>query len=549
MATPGGKDREEPRARRRAAPSGLPFDALFTLFIENVRDYAIFIIDPRGCALTWNAGVQRMLGYAESEFLGLDVRRIFRVSDAHQAEREMARAAATGRSEDERWHVRKDGTEIWVTGVLTALRDSAGRLRGYAKIMRDSTADRHAALERDELLRRELAARGQAEQANRMKDEFLAMVSHELRTPLNAILGWARMLRTGELDEARRDRAVETIERNARAQSQLVGDLLDISRIVTGKLQLDVGPVSIQQLLRAAVESVDHAADAKDIRLSVAISGEPAPVEGDPARLTQVVLNLLSNAIKFTPSGGRVDVHLHRREDDVELTVCDTGQGMRPDELPQVFTRFHQAATGRRPAGGLGLGLAIARHIVEAHGGTIEARSEGPGRGACFVVRLPQARGLTMPAAALRESEDLTLVVRPRILAGKSALVVEDQIDSLELIGSLLEHCGMRVRTATSVGGALDAIARQETALDLIVSDIALDDQADGCELMRTVRSRPGPIGRVPAIAVSAHASRDDRMRALAAGYELHLAKPVEPVDLIKAAATLLETHGASDDR
>jgi PAS domain S-box-containing protein len=361
---------------------------LFTLFIDNVRDYAVFIIDPRGCALTWNAGVQRMLGYEETEFLGLDVRRIFRVGEAQQAEREMARAAATGRAEDERWHVRKDGTEIWVTGVLTALRDSAGRLRGYAKIMRDSTADRHAALERDELLRRELAARSQAEQANRMKDEFLAMVSHELRTPLNAILGWARMLRSGELDESRTDRAIETIERNARAQSQLVGDLLDISRIVTGKLQLDVGPVSVQPLLRAAVESIDHAAQAKDIQLSVAITGEPAPVEGDAARLTQVVLNLLSNAIKFTPRGGRVDVHLHRREDEVELTVCDTGQGIAPEDLLQIFGRFHQAVAGRRPAGGLGLGLAIARHIVEAHGGTIEA-GNSPLGGLRVRARLP----------------------------------------------------------------------------------------------------------------------------------------------------------------
>jgi PAS domain S-box-containing protein len=508
------------------------------LFIENVREYAIFLMDRQGHALSWNAGVERMLGYREDEFVGLDVRRLFRAAERDAAAAEMATAAAAGRSEDQRWHVRKDGAEIWVTGVLTALRDAGGRLRGFAKIMHDTSAQRHAALERDDLLRRELVARGQAEEANRMKDEFLAMVSHELRTPLNAILGWARMLGAGELDAARTQRAVETIERNARAQSQLVADLLDISRVVTGKLQLDVEPVSIQEILKTAVESMHHAVAAKQLSLSVTMTGEPAPVEGDAARLTQVILNLLSNAIKFTPAGGVIELRLDRRQDDVELTVRDTGQGIAADELPHIFTRFHQAAPGRRSSGGLGLGLTIAQHIVQAHGGTIEARSDGDGRGATFVVRLPQARGITTGAESPAVSDSTHGMACPPELRGKVALVVEDQLDSQELVVSLLSHCGMRVRTATSVDGALGVLDAQP--VDVIVSDIALVGEADGCELMRTVRTRSGPLGRVPAVAVSAHASRDDRMRALDAGYEFHLAKPLEPADLIKAVAALL---------
>ena len=538
MAKNDGTGSAQSRSRRRRARSAPRLQELFDLFIENVREYAIFLMDRQGRALSWNAGVERMLGYREDEFLGLDVRRLFRADEQDAANAEMATAAATGRSEDERWHVRKDGGEIWVTGVLTALRDAGGRLRGFAKIMHDTTAQRHAALERDDLLRRELFARDQAEEANRMKDEFLAMVSHELRTPLNAILGWARMLGAGELDAARTQRAVETIERNARAQSQLVADLLDISRVVTGKLQLDVGPVSIQEILKTAVESVHHAVAAKQLSLSLTVTGEPAPVEGDAARLTQVIFNLLSNAIKFTPAGGVIELRLDRRQDDVELTVRDTGQGIAAEELPHIFTRFHQAGPGRRSSGGLGLGLTIVQHIVQAHGGTIEARSDGEGRGATFLVRLPQARGITTGAEPPAVSGGTHGMACPPELQGKVALVVEDQIDSQELLVSLLSHCGMRVRTATSVDGALGVLDAQP--VDVIVSDIALVGEADGCELMRTVRTRSGSLGRVPAVAVSAHASRDDRMRALKAGYELHLAKPLEPADLIKAVAALL---------
>jgi len=364
---------------------------LFHLLIENVKDYAIFIVDPAGRALTWNAGVKRMLGYNEKEFVGLAFEVLFRDDERHAASVEMQRAADAGRSLDERWHVRKDGSELWVSGVLTALYDPDGSLRGYAKIMRDATTQRRAALEREKLMQRELAAREQAERANRMKDYFIAMVSHELRTPLNAILGSARLLATNELDEASERRAVERIERNARLQSKLVEDLIDLARIAAGKLRLDRRPVMVEHIVKSAVESVHHATVAKGVTISMTGSADTVPVDGDPARLEQVMLNLLSNAVKFTPSGGNVDVVVRRRDDGMEVTVRDSGQGISPEELPHLFDRFHQGSSARQTSGGLGLGLTIARQIVEAHGGSIEAHSEGEGTGATFVVRLPHA--------------------------------------------------------------------------------------------------------------------------------------------------------------
>ena len=513
---------------------------LFHLLIENVRDYAIFILDTDGCAVTWNAGVKRLLGYDEDEFVGLHFRRLFRPDEQDGAGREMEKATSAGRSDDERWHVRKDGSELWITGVLTALRDPAGKLRGFAKIMRDTTAQRQAALEREDLLRRELSAREQAERANRAKDEFLATVSHELRTPLNAILGWARMLATDHLDAAQTKRAIATIERNAKSQAQLVADLLDVSRIVTGKLQLNLQPISLQQVTQAAVESMHHAAAAKEITLSMSTGGTPAPIEGDAARLHQVILNLLSNAIKFTPSGGAISVSIDRDEEHVELIVRDTGQGISPDALAHIFDRFEQAGSRQTPTSGLGLGLTIARHIVEAHRGSIEARSEGEGKGATFVVRLPKVAGVP---------ESMEPVIAPAVpqiecppeLHGKAALVVEDQPDSQELAAFVLGHCGMRVLTADSAKGALQILDREP--VDVIVSDIRLSGEGDGFELIQAVRAHPEPYGRVPAIVVSAHANSDDQARALAAGYELHVAKPVEPSELVTAVAALLRSR------
>jgi PAS domain S-box-containing protein len=544
MADLPANARSPSRVRRRRRQSVADLEELFHLLIENVRDYAIFILAPDGRALTWNAGVERMLGYAEQNFIGLEFGRLFRPAEREAATEEMKKAASTGRSDDERWHVRKDGGELWITGVLTALRDPVGNLRGYVKIMRDTTAQRHAELEREDLLRRELVAREQAERANRIKDEFLAIVSHELRTPLNAILGWARMLADGQLDARRAKRALETIERNARAQAQLVADLLDVSRVATGKLQLNLQPVSLQDLMKATYDSVHHAANAKDVRISMSTKGDPAPIEGDPERLQQVLLNLLGNAIKFTPSGGSIELQLERRERDIELRVRDTGQGIAADVLPRVFDRFQQGANGGAHAGGLGLGLTIARHIVEAHLGSIEAYSDGEGKGATFIVRLPQAFGLSSIAdPSIAKSPRLEIEGFPE-LHGRGALVVEDQPDSQELAAFILSRCGLRVFTADSVERALALL--REHPVDIIVSDIRLAGDGDGFELIRAVRAQPDPVGHVPAIVVSAHANVDDQTRALEAGYELHVSKPVEPAELIAAVSSLLRKADAS---
>ena len=535
-----GRGSGQTRSRRRRAEAVADLSELFHLLTENVRDYAIFILDTNGCAVTWNVGVKRLLGYDEYEFVGLHFQRLFRPDEQEGAQREMEKATSGGRSDDERWHVRKDGSELWIAGVLTALRDPDGKLRGFAKIMRDTTAQRQAALEREDLLRRELSAREQAERANRAKDDFLATVSHELRTPLNAILGWASMLATDHLDRAQTRRAVATIERNAKAQAQLVADLLDVSRIVTGKLQLNLEPVSLQQVTQAAIESMHHAAADKEITLSMSTGGTPAPIEGDAARLQQVILNLLSNAIKFTPRGGAISVSIERDEENVELTVRDTGQGISPDALAHIFDRFEQAGSRQTPTSGLGLGLTIAKHIVEAHRGLIEARSDGQGKGATFVIRLPKVAGVsqTMEPVLTRAVPQIEC---PPELHGKAALVVEDQPDSQELAVFVLGHCGMRVLTADSAQGALQILDRE--LVDVIVSDIRLSGEGDGFELIQAVRAHPELYGRVPAIVVSAHANSDDRARALAAGYQLHVAKPVEPSELVAAVAAVLRSR------
>jgi PAS domain S-box-containing protein len=537
MSEPAEPGKAQSRRRRRRAGSVADFEELFHLVIENVKDYAIFILDPSGRALTWNAGVKRLLGYDEDDFVGLAFQRLFRPTEQNAAQAEMQKAASVGRSDDERWHLRKHGTELWVTGVLTALKDSHGKLRGYVKIMRDTTGQRHAALERAELLRNELAARTQAERASRMKDEFLASVSHELRTPLNAILGWARMLAHERLDESLTKRALAAVERNAIAQSRLVEGLLDISRIVSGKLRLNVQLVSVAQLLKGALDSVHHAADAKGVAIATDVEADLEPILADADRLQQVMLNLLSNAIKFTPEGGRIDVALAAPGDDVELKVRDTGQGIAADTLPHIFNRFHQSTQGRSPAAGLGLGLTITWHIVEAHGGSIEAHSEGDGKGATFVMRLPRATVSWQEASSFVRSESAPIECPPAI-AGRRVLIVEDQPDSRELAAFVLGHCGMNVISAAS---AVDALGLLDTHdVDVIVSDIGLAGDVDGFELIRQVRQRPEPVGRIPAVVVSAHADGDDRTRALAAGYELHVSKPLDPAELIQAVAALL---------
>jgi PAS domain S-box-containing protein len=405
---------------------------------------------------------------------------------------------------------------------------------------------KRAEQEREQLLIREQAARAEAETANRAKDEFLATVSHELRTPLNAILGWARMLRASQIDEDTMARALETIERNAKAQAQLIADLLDVSRITSGKLRLDVRSIDLVSLIKAAIDSVQPAADARGIRLQAVLDPRAGPVSGDPNRLQQVVWNLLSNAIKFTPKEGRVQVRLERINSHIEITVSDTGKGISADFLPYVFDRFRQAdSTISRAYGGLGLGLAIVRHLVELHGGTVHAYSAGEGCGATFTVRLPLMivrDSERFPDEAWKRRHptagDEAPFECPPVLKGLRVLVVDDEVDVPQLLAAVLSLCGAEVTAVASVAEAIAAI--QQMQPDIVVSDIGMPLE-DGYSLIRRLRASEAERGtRIPAIALTAHARMEDRLRALSAGYDAHVAKPVEPAELVTVIASIV---------
>jgi PAS domain S-box-containing protein len=387
------------------------------------------------------------------------------------------------------------------------------------------------------------------EEADRAKDQFLASLSHELRTPLTAILGWTRMLRSGRLDAAGQTTALETIERNTRLQTQLIEDLLDVSRIISGKLQLDREPVELAGVIATAAQSLVSVADAKSVALRLDVDAAGALVEGDPHRLQQVVLNLLSNAIKFTPAHGRIDVRLERDGSRARLVVSDTGQGIAPAVLPHVFEPFRQAdGTHTKQHGGLGLGLAIVRHLIALHGGTVRAESEGVGRGATFTVELPLAGPVEREAPrarARRGDGERTIFDCPPVLEGLRILVVEDDPDARRFVTRVLEECKAEVMAVGSAIEALDTLPRVRP--HVLVSDIGMP-RTDGYELMRMIRSRrPADGGLVHALALTAYASAEDRRRVLAAGYQLHIAKPVDPADLVDAVAELADRAAAID--
>jgi signal transduction histidine kinase/ActR/RegA family two-component response regulator len=381
----------------------------------------------------------------------------------------------------------------------------------------------------------------EAQVANRLKDEFLAIVSHELRTPLNAIMGWASLLRTGRLDQAKSEQALDTIERNVKTQAQIVADLLDVSRIITGKLALDLQPVDLVPVVEAALDVLRPAAAGKQVALDVRLEPLDA-VSGDPQRLQQVIWNLLSNSVKFTPPGGRVEVTLARAGGAARIQVRDTGQGIPRDFLPHVFDRFRQAdASTTRRHGGLGLGLAIVRHLVELHGGLVEAESDGEGRGAMFTVTLP-LRPLQMPLQLPRGDTDPGLDAGElAVLRGLHVLVVDDEPDTRAVAAAVLERCGCRVSLADGAAPAFALFERDRP--DVLLVDLAMPGE-DGYSLLRRVRERAlDEGGQVPAAALTAHASTEDRARALAAGFQMHLAKPVAAGTLAWATARLGRTR------
>ncbi len=422
-------------------------------------------------------------------------------------------------------------------GAAWAAHDRALRRRCGQLQMDLAEARRAHADELGRLRDSERRAREEAEQAERSRDEFVATVSHELRTPLNAVMGWARLLRLGKLDPAGVTRAIETIERSAATQAQIVDDVLDVSRIMRGELRLDVHAVDLLPVIEAAVDAVRPAAVARQIQVALTLSPQAGHVAGDLARLQQVVWNLVSNAVKFTPAGGRVEVRLDRDAGEVVIAVKDTGMGIDPAFLPHLFERFRQAdSSTTRAHGGLGLGLAIVRHLVEAHGGTVRAESAGRGRGSTFTVRLPAAaprRGITI--AAPRASGD-----RAWPLAGLTrvrVLVVDDDPDSREVVREVLEQAGAVVVVAGSAHEALQAIA--ERPPDVLLSDLGMPEE-DGYQLMRRVRALdPASGGSVPAAALTAYTQAEDRRAAQEAGFQGYLSKPIDPAELTAAVARL----------
>jgi PAS domain S-box-containing protein len=631
-------------------------DDIYRKAIEDIRDYAIFMTDPDGLITNWNIGAQHILGYSEEEIIGQDAAKFFTGEDRTKGvpQRELATAAAAGRAEDERWHVRRDGSRFWASGIVTPVRDNAGKLIGFSKVMRDMTErnrlteerDRFFALSMDMLTIVHLDGRFQRvnpaftkvlgfseeelltmslfelvhpedrsktleeyknlaagepttsmdnrlrskdgtykwvawsyfpvpedglafgvgrdvtelrkidevlrlraeelENANRVKDEFLATMSHELRTPLTSILGWSRLLGSNQLSDKEKKRAVHIIQRNAEAQSKLIEDLLDVSRIITGKLRIEFQPVSFAATTDSVINSLRPAIDAKHLELETAIDPAAGPILGDPARLQQIVTNLLSNAIKFTPNGGRIEVRLERFDSHVRLEVTDTGVGIPAEHLPHIFERFRQVDSSNvRAHGGLGLGLAIVDYLVRQQCGTVSAQSEGLNKGATFTVEFPltssevinSALGpvplISHPATVTDSSE----LLMDQKLKDRRILIVEDDSDTQELLKTVLGRHGARVTAVSSGARALAEI--EHVKPDVIISDIAMAGE-NGYDLIKKIRALgPEKGGHVPAIALTAYTGTWDRRQALLAGFQTHLAKPVEPDELLAVILSL----------
>ena len=502
--------------------------------IKNAPD-PVFVSDLQGKILQANDAVYTLLGFRTAEVVEQSLSRFISVDEAREFMAALREVVARGVTRNARLNPRSASGEIIPTTLnASALRDVDGTVIGAIGVLRDMRAY--------EIVVRDLEeSRRKLDEANRAKDEFLATLSHELRTPLNAILGWVGLLRSGTLDAASASRGPEVIERNSRLLAQLIEDLLDVSRIVTGKLRLEARSVDLVSVIVAAMEAVQTAAEAKGIRLETSLDAALGPISADPNRLQQVVWNLLTNAIKFTATGGRVDIRLERAGSTARITVSDTGQGIRPELLPFVFDRFRQGETsiGRR-YGGLGLGLAIVRHIVELHGGVVRAESAGESRGAIFMVDLPVAptvSGEVAPVPA-RHRDDSAADVRPVSLRGVRVLVVDDEADARELMRMILRSSGADVMAAACAEEALEQVEQWHP--DILVSDIGLPGD-DGYVLIQKLRQRQGDYGRsMPALAVTAYARAEDRTRALSAGFQLHVAKPLEPADFVAAIARLV---------
>lgn len=496
---------------------------------------AILVRDIEGKIVFWNNGAEKMYGWTTAEAIGNVSHQLLQTEFTEPLTMVEAELVCAERWEGELVHTKRDGSAIAVASRWALQRDENGKPAAILEINTDITTRKQAEEARSRFIH-EQVARQEAETANRMKDEFLATLSHELRTPLNSMLGWARLLRTKKFDENTTAKALETIERNAKLQAELIEDILDVSRIIQGKLHLNLRPVNLIPVIEAAIDSVRPLAEGKPIQLLTQLDSSMQLVSGDPDRLQQVVSNLLTNAVKFTPQGGRVEVQLQYADSYAQIQVSDTGIGISPDFLPYVFERFRQAdSTTTRSHGGLGLGLAIVRHLVELHHGKVYVESQGEGQGAKFTVELllTQCRLKTDELNQVNAKPNGAAIV-PAI-ESLQVLVVDDDTDTRDVLTTALKQYGVQVTAVASVSEALRVL--KQLHLDILISDLGLPDE-DGYDLIQQVKALEIERGeKIPAIALTAYASPQERMKALAAGFQMHLPKPVEPTALIAAIA------------
>ena len=524
--------------------------------IVATSDDAIVGKDLNSLVTSWNSGAERIFGFTAEEMIGTSIMRLI-PQDRREEEREILYRIRRGERIDhfETIRLAKDGQQLNVSVTISPIKDSNGRVVGASKVARDITERKKseqalkeamqqadsANQERLQLLDSERDARSQAERANRVKDEFLATLSHELRTPLNAVLGWTNLLQRDNIQSEDLKQGLVTIERNARIQAQIIEDLLDMSRIISGKVRLEVQETDLSSVLNESIETLRVTAEAKSVRLQAVMGPFAGPISGDPNRLRQVFWNILHNAIKFTPSGGEVQVRLARVGSEVEVSVSDSGEGIAPDFLPYIFDRFQQgdASTTRRH-GGLGLGLAIVKQLVELHGGKVGVKSNGLGQGAVFTVRLPLIAIYSEPDQERRlprpEQSESKPLPEP-VLSNVHVLVVDDEVDARNLVKRLLEMAGATVSMAASASEAFDHISKGRP--DVLVCDIGMPGE-DGYSLIRRLRILEHEHeNALPAVALTAYARSEDRTKAIRSGFQNHLAKPVEPAELLAVVSSL----------